>query len=370
MSLFHIDAGREWRGGQRQVLYLTRGLNQRGYSVRLFTQPDSPLYQEARKANIPTTPVKIRNEFDLLAVSKIAYWLKKEKVVLVHFHDAHSLAVGSIASTIAKTPLKVVSRRVDFPIKKNFLSKIKYTYGIDGIIAVSNGVKKVLVKNEINSKLIEVIHPGADFEKFELPSAENYLRQELGLSSTDFLVGIVAHLADHKGHKYLIEAAQLIRKTTDKIKIIVVGDGPLKMELANKSRAQETDNMIFFLGFRKDISQILSSLDLFVLSSYLEGLGSSILDAMACQLPVVATRTGGIPEAVKDGKTGLLVPPRDSNSLAQAILRLFRDRDLAKKMGEKGYQAVKEKFSVESMVDKTINFYQKLAQKKGIILSE
>ena len=370
MKLFHIDAGKEWRGGQRQVLYLTEELVKRRYFVRLITQPDCPLYQEAKKRNIPVIKVKIRNEFDLFAIVKIAYYLRKEKATIVHFHDAHSLAVGSVAAHIAKTPIKVLSRRVDFPLKKHFLSKIKYSKGVDGIIAISNGIKKVLIEEGIiNNKSIEVIHPGTDFSQFEQKFDKNYLRKELGFSNDDYLVGIVAHLADHKGHKYLIEASQIIKEKTDKIKIIIVGEGPLKMELTKKAKELNTRNVVFFLGFRKDIPQILHSLDLFVLSSYLEGLGSSILDAMACKLPVVATSTGGIPEAVKNEVTGFLVPPRNPKALAEAILKLYKNRDWGRKMGEEGYKLVQEKFSIKSMVDKTISFYNKLAKKKGISLN-
>lgn len=368
MRLFHIDAGKEWRGGQRQVLYLTEELLKRGYSIKLITQPKCPLHREAINKKIPTIPLRIKGEFDLIAIIRIAYYLKKERAILVHFHDAHSLAVGSIAANIAKIPIKVLSRRVDFPLKKHFLSKIKYTKGVDGIIAISNGIKKVLMKNGINGKLIEVIHPGTDFSQFELKIDKNYLRRELGFSEGDYLVGIIAHLADHKGHKYLIEASQIIKNKTDKIKIIIVGEGPLKMELTRKVMKLNTGNVVFFLGFRKDIPQILNSLNLFVLSSYLEGLGSSILDAMACKLPVVATCTGGIPEAVKDGITGILVPPRNPEALAEAILKLYSNRKLAEEMGERGYKLVQEKFSIKSMVDKTLEFYRKLAVQKDIDL--
>ncbi|MCP2605216.1 glycosyltransferase, partial [Candidatus Aminicenantes bacterium AH-873-B07] len=109
MRLFHIDAGKEWRGGQRQVLYLTEELLKRGYSIKLITQPKCPLHREAINKKIPTIPLRIKGEFDLIAIIRIAYYLKKERAILVHFHDAHSLAVGSIAANIAKIPIKVLS---------------------------------------------------------------------------------------------------------------------------------------------------------------------------------------------------------------------------------------------------------------------
>jgi glycosyltransferase involved in cell wall biosynthesis len=139
-------------------------------------------------------------------------------------------------------------------------------------------------------------------------------------------------------------------------------------ELTKQVRELHVEDLVFFLGFRDDVPRILASLDLFVLSSHLEGLGSSIMDAMASRLPVVATRTGGIPEVVVDGETGLLVPPRDPAALAEGILRLYRDRELAKKLGQRGYEVVCEKFSAEAMAERVIALYQKIAAPKGIDL--
>jgi len=123
-----------------------------------------------------------------------------------------------------------------------------------------------------------------------------------------------------------------------------------------------------FLDFREDVPQILGSLDLFVLSSYLEGLGSSLLDAMACRLPIVATNVGGIPEVVTHGETGLLVPPRSPKALAGAILKLYENRELAVQLAEKGFAQVHKKFSAEAMAGKVVNLYERLARKKGIQL--
>ncbi|UCC40472.1 MAG: glycosyltransferase family 4 protein [Candidatus Aminicenantes bacterium] len=366
MSLFHIDAGKEWRGGQRQSFFLVRELAKKGYPVQFIVQPGSPLYQSATEAKLPVISQKIRAEIDPAAVLRIALAMKRKKCVLAHFHDAHSAAVGSMAASLAKVPIRVITRRVDFPLKKNLFSRRKYNKDVDAVIAISEGVKKVLVEGGLERGLIEVIPSGIDFSPFEKTYSSDYLRQELSFSSDDYLVGIVAHLADHKGHKYLIQATKILKEYSPKIKVIIVGEGPLRMELDKQTKESEVEDMVFFLGFRKDIPQILFSLDLFVLSSYLEGLGSSILDAMACRLPVVATRTGGIPELVAHRKTGLLVPPTDPSALARAILKLYNDRELAFRLGQKGYDVVHKKFSVESRADKVILLYKRLALKKGI----
>lgn len=368
MSLFHIDAGKEWRGGQRQSLYLVKELKKRGYPVYFVVQPKSPLNKIAAETDVPLLPLKIRHEFDLFSVLRLAIAMRRKNCLLAHFHDAHSVSVGSAAASLAKVPLRIVSRRVDFPLKKNILSHRKYTRNIDAVVAISEGVKKVLVEGRLPPERIEVIPSGIDFSPYKEYSSSHYLRREFSFSSDDYLVGMVAHLADHKGHKYLIRATKILKKHTDKIKVIIVGEGPLRMELDREARDSKVEDIVFFLGFREDIPRILSSLDLFVLSSYLEGLGSSILDAMACGLPVVATRTGGIPEVVIHRKTGLLVPSRNPQALAKAILKLYEDRELACRLGENGYEMVRQKFSAESMTDKMIHLYQRLAKEKGIRL--
>ncbi|MBN1272430.1 MAG: glycosyltransferase family 4 protein [Candidatus Aminicenantes bacterium] len=368
MSLFHIDAGKEWRGGQRQSLFLVREIYRRGYPVYFVVQPKSPLHKKAKEAGLPILPVRMRSEADLLAVVRLAVFMKMRKCRLAHFHDAHSLAVGSAAASLAGTPIRIMTRRVDFPLKKNFFSKRKYQKNLDALIAISKGVKKVLVEGGVDPQLVKVIPSGIDFSPYTDLLPCNYLRKELSFKPKDFLVGIIAHLADHKGHKYLIRAAKILKEKAPRIKVIIVGKGPLEMELKQQSRKSHVDDMVYFLGFREDIPQILCSLDVFVLSSYLEGMGSTILDAMACSLPVVATRTGGIPEVVKNTVTGILVPPKDPAALSEAILTLYKDKKLGRELGVKGSEVVREKYSAESMAGKVMDLYERIAVKKGIKL--
>lgn len=374
MSLFQIDAGKEWRGGQRQSLFLAKELKRKGLPFFFIVQPESPLHQKACEAELPVLPFKIRNEFDLPAILRLAWAMKRKKCLLVHFHDAHSAAVGSVAASLAKVPFRIITRRVDFPLKKNYFSRRKYMKNVDAIIAISEGVKKVLVEGGVDPENVEVISSGIDFSSFEEDSSaltsKDYLHCEFSFAVDDYLVGIVAHLADHKGHQYLIQATKILKQQAPKIKTIIVGEGPLSMELDRQAKELDVEDIIFFLGFRKDIPKILSSLDLFVLSSHLEGMGSSILDAMASRLPVVATKVGGIPEVVINGETGLLVPPRNPSALARAILRLYSDKTLASRLGQKGYELVHRKFSAEAMADKVVRLYEKIGLRKWIKIYE
>jgi len=370
LSLFHIDAGKEWRGGQRQSFLLARELQKKGYPFFFVVQPESPLYQKASEARLPLFPLKIRSEFDLWAIFRLARAMKRHKCVLAHFHDAHAVAIGSSAARLAKVPLRIISRRVDFPLKRNVFSRRKYVKDVDAIIAISEGVKKVLVEGGLAPQCIEVIPSGIDFSPFEEITSRDFLRREFSFAADDYLVGIVAQLEDHKGHRYLVEATKILKDKAPRIKIIVVGSGSLRMELDRQVRTLGVEDIVFFLGFREDIPEILSSLDLFVLSSFLEGMGSSLLDAMACRLPIVATEAGGVPEVVIHQETGLLVPPRDPQALAQAILKLYNDRTLARELGERGFEVVHKKYSAEAMAGKIVAFYERLAARKGIRLGE
>lgn len=368
MSLFQIDAGKEWRGGQRQSLFLARELKKKNYPFTFVVQPDSPLHEKAAEEGLPVLPLGMRSEMDLVAGFRLSRAMKRRRCVLAHFHDAHAVSVGGLAAGWAKVPLRVISRRVDFPLKKNPFSRRKYLKNTDVIIAISEGVKDVLVKCGVPSQTIEVIPSGIDFSPFEKVASKDFLRKEFGFKSDIFLAGIVAALEDHKGHSVLIEAAHILKKRTPSIKFIIIGKGSLEMELAHQAQNLHVEDLVFFLGFREDIPRLLASLDLFVLSSHLEGLGSSIMDAMASRLPVVATEVGGIPEVVINRETGLLVPPRNPEALADAIFKLYFDRMLARRLGENGYRIVHEKFSAEAMALRIIDVYEKIALKKGISL--
>jgi glycosyltransferase involved in cell wall biosynthesis len=369
LSLFHIDAGREWRGGQRQSFFLVKELKDKGYPVLFVVQPDSPLHRKAAEAGLPLLPIRIKGEVDFVAVLRLSWAMKRRQCRLVHFHDAHSVTVGAAAARRAQVPLRFISRRVDFPLKDNAISRRKYTQDVDAIIAISEGVRKVLLDSGVPAPLVHVIPSGIDFSPFRQKLPRDFLRREFSFAPDDFLVGIVAALEDHKGHTFLIQASKILKDKAPEIKIIVVGSGSLRMKLDRQAHELGVNDIVFFLGFREDVPRILASLDVFVLSSYLEGMGSSLLDAMASRLPIVATRTGGIPEVVIHEETGLLVPPRDPDALAQAILTLYRDRELTARLAERGFEVVHEKYSAEAMAWKVIDLYKQIAHRKGIRLT-
>jgi glycosyltransferase involved in cell wall biosynthesis len=336
--------------------------------VTFVVQPRSPLLEKAAAAGLPVLPRRMRSELGFVAALRLAIAMRRRKCQLVHFHDAHAAAVGGMAAALAQVPLRVISRRVDFPLGRNFLSRRKYIKAADAVIAISQGVKRVLVEGGVAPERVEVVPSGIDFSVYDQDLPRDYLRREFHFSEADYLVGIVAQLEDHKGHRYLIEAAHLLMQKTRNVKIVIVGEGSLRLELSQQAERLEVKDVVYFIGFRTDIPRILASLDLFVLSSHLEGLGSSLLDAMACGLPVVATRTGGIPEVVHHGKTGLLVSAKNPEALAEAILTLYHDRRLAARLAEEGRRQVRGKFSAQATAARTVEVYLTLAARKGLRL--
>jgi glycosyltransferase involved in cell wall biosynthesis len=364
--IVQIDCGKGWRGGQSQALYLTKGLKERGFDVSLICQAGSPLYQKAISEGIEVYPLKMEFEFDPVSVIKISKILRKKRATILHFHDSHSATLGILASFLYPVPVKIVARKVDFPIKGNPFRRLKYDKLVSSVIAVSNGVKDVLIRDGIPESKIHTIYEGTDLKKFEIEGTKEEWKERLGFKRDKFLAGIVAHLADHKGHIYLIEAAKILKKRGADMEILIIGDGELRDFLISKTEELDVGDIVKFLGFRNDIPNLLKAIDLFVLSSYLEGLCTSLLDAMASKLPIVATRTGGIPEAVEDGVNGILVPPKDPLALADGIFHLYKNRNLLIEMGERGYERAKRLFSVERMVEQTISLYNENLKKKGM----
>lgn len=343
------------------MFYLACGLKERGHQVAVACPEEGPLFRKCRLAGLTTYSVKMRGEWDIHSAWQIARLIRRERPQIIHIHSAHAHTLAQVACAFNFTsrPRVVLSRRVDFHIGKNPISYVKYRLGIDRIIAVSSGIKQVLIEDGLAKEKITVIHSGIDLSRFDTRVKADYLYQELGLEPTQPVVGIVAALASHKDHRNFLKAASIVSSHLPELQYLVVGEGRLRKELETLSKELGLEDKVKFLGFREDVLKILTILDLFVLSSYLEGLCTSLLDAQAAGVPVVATSTGGIPEIIKDGLNGLLVPPRDPESLAKAIIKLLKDTKLAKQMSSRGKEMVKE-FSKETMVSKTEEVYARL----------
>jgi len=364
LSLFHIDAGRAWDGTERQAFELAREIRKRGFASRFVVQPESPLHKKAAAEGLPVMPLNMPGGRSFWSSLRLASAMRREHCVLAHFHDAPGLAVGAPAASRAKVPVRILSRQTD-PAARSGAVSMK---GIDAVIVGSAGVKNVLVRGGLPEQSVEVIPPGLDFSPYEGLKARDYLRQEFSFATDDFLVGVVAGLEDPRSCHEVASAARIISEHAPKSRVIILGEGALRLEPDKTGHGLPGHHVFYYLGFRDRLPQVLSSLDAFVTTLPLIGFGEGLLDAMASRVAVVAVQAGGVADVLTHRETGLLVPPGHPRSLADAVLKLYLDRSLAARLAQRGQEAVREKYSVEAMARRIVAFYDRLASRKGVKL--
>ncbi len=367
MSLFQIDTAEE-ADERKPAFFLAKELKRRGYTFQYVVRRGSLLHQKAREEGLPIFSLKVKSQSKASSLFRLYLAMKIKGCRLVDVHDDRLVALGLRAASLAKVPLRVVSRRQKESMEDDNILRQKYTHQVDAIVVASEGMKKWLIEGGIPSQLIQVIPDGIDFSPYIDETSKGYLRSEFAFGPDDFLVGVVAQLVDEKGLKDLIFVIKHLKEQAPKIKLIILGEG--RMDFQQSSRTKEIEGEVFFfcMGFQKHLSQIIHSLDAFVLSSSQKNMSRILLDAMACRLPVIVTKSEGIAKVVSEGKTGLVVPSGRPKSIVQAILKIYEDQKMADQMGRRGNDFICQKFSMEAMSSKIINLYEDLAHVKRINL--
>jgi glycosyltransferase involved in cell wall biosynthesis len=360
MFSMHIDSARTWRGGQNQVLLTVLGLRALGHRCLLVAHPAGELRRRASEGH-DVIPIAATTEMDLAAAWRVSRLVKQLKPDVIHAHDPHAVAMAAMAlsmsTQLAKPPL-VAARRVDFHLKGSALSRWKYRQ-VDCFVCASDAIRRMLIADGVPSAHVVTIHEGIDLAHVAAAPAAD-LHADLWLPHHAPIVGNVAALVPHKGHRHLIDAAAIVVTQVADARFVIAGEGELRQTLERQIRDKRLDKHVFLAGFRPDILSVHKAFDVFVMSSVTEGLGTSLLDAMACGKAVVATTAGGIPEIVADGETGILVPPRDNQALAAAIIRLLKDDSLRASMGAAGERRARTRFSSERMVQETLDLYRRV----------
>jgi glycosyltransferase involved in cell wall biosynthesis len=361
MFSLHIDTARTWRGGQNQVLLTVLGLRALGHRSMLVAHAAGELRQRAREG-LELVPIAPKTEMDLGAAWRLSRLIKQLHPDVIHAHDPHGVAMAALAlsmSTELDKPPLIASRRVDFHIKGNALSRWKYRQ-VDCFICASDAIRAMLIADGVPAPRVVTVHEGIDLDRVEAaPPAK--LHEELWLPHNAPIVGNVAALVPHKGQRHLVEAAAIVVKAVPDARFVIAGEGELRPALEKQIKDHHLEKHVFLTGFRPDVLSVHKAFDIFVMSSVTEGLGTSLLDAMACGKAIVATTAGGMPEVVEDGKTGLLVPPRDHQAMADAIVTLLADGRARAAMGAAGAGRVRARFSAERMVQETLALYRRVA---------
>jgi glycosyltransferase involved in cell wall biosynthesis len=248
---------------------------------------------------------------------------------------------------------------MDYPEANNWYTRYLYNQKVDGVIAISRKIVELLVQAGVDPEKIRLIYSGIDLRRFE-PAAS-----DCGVQNEEIVVGMAAVLEERKGHRFLLEAARQLKAQGCRIQYYLAGEGSLRKSLEEMSSRLGLKENVRFLGFVADMPAFLSKVDIFVLPSLFEGLGVSVLEAMAAGKPVIASRVGGLAELVIDAVTGFLVGPGDIEGLAGAILKLEGDRAMIGEMGRKGRERVRENFTMEQMARQNEEYYYDLLGRTG-----
>lgn len=345
-----MDSARTWRGGQNQVLLASRGMSSRGHTVALACQQGSVLEGRARQAGVEVHSLSFHGDLSPKAASQLRALIAKFEPEIVHAHDPHAIAASVLSGSRRRL---LATRRVDFRLRGP-LSRLKYR-ACRGVIAVSEAIARVLVDEGLPGERIRVVYEGVSDRNPEPGGREAFA--EWGVPATSPVVGNVAHLTSHKDHETLLRAIPYVLARLPETYFVIVGDGELRGRLESLVQELQIAHRCRFTGFRTDLDRLIPAFTVFCLSSRLEGLGTSLLDAMAFARPIVATSAGGIPEAVKEGITGRLVAPGDPKGLAEALLAVLSDPSRQESFGRAGRSRFLECFTSERMVDGTLEAY-------------
>ncbi len=360
LKVLHVDPERNWGGGEAQVLGLLAYLAQRGHHSHLLTHPQGILGRRARELKIETLPLTVRNDIDWRPIPALRDLIRREQYDIVHLHTKRAHVLSLWLPRTAQGPKYVVTRRMDYPERKNWYTRYLYNRCVDGVVAISRPIVDLLVEAGVERGRIRLIHSGIEPGPYRAAS-QNSVR-----SSTSRVVGCVAVLEERKGHRYLIESACSLKKRGHKVQFRLAGDGSARAELEAMVSGLGLQDDVVFCGFVSDIPAFLSQIDIFVLPSLHEGLGVSVLEAMAAGKPVVASRVGGLAELILDSVTGFLVPPRDGEALAVAIGKLLLEPALAQEIGRRGADHVTEHFTLEQMAMQNETYYYSLIGGGGL----
>jgi glycosyltransferase involved in cell wall biosynthesis len=366
LRTLHLNTEPTWRGGEAQTLLLLRGLREAGHVADLVCPPQAPLGDRARQEGVRIVPMRLRGEVDILSMVRLRRLLRRGAYDLIHAHTSHAHTLAALAAARLGVGV-VVSRRVDFSIyRRSFLglNGIKYRYGFDVIVAVSQAIKDVLVNDGVRPELIRVVRSGVDPDRFTEEDRRAALPADLPIPPGSLLVLNTAHLTPHKGQLHLIRAFARVVRQVPQAFLCIAGQGELREELQEEIDRLGLGDRALLPGFRKDVGALLANATVYVMPSVEEGLGTAVLDAFLMEAPVVASRAGGLPEMVEDGRNGLLAEPGDAEGLASCILRLLKDDALRRTLAAAGRQTALDRFTYRKTVAETMGVYHDVLRER------
>lgn len=372
MKILQICSSPSWGGMEMHLPILSEVLQRRNHGVFVVCSPGTMIMRDALSRGLRVFPLKIRGYFDPFAISKLAGFIRDRQIDLIHSHYSKDLWTIVPAVRFAKRVPVILMKHIGtrFP-KKDFLHQRIYRE-VSHIIANSEVIKRNLIATHpISEDKVSVIHLGIDLGIYN-PRRFNRsrIRKELGIRSEELVIGIVGRLQRCKGYLEFLHMAKGVLKFHPNLKFLIVG-GPSRgeereaWEILQKVDELELGEKAIVTGYRKDVPRLMTAMDIFVFPSHAEAFGLVLIEAMAMRLPVVSSDCDGVLDIVKEGATGLLVPPRDVEGLTQAVLHLIQNPDARRSLGEAARRRVEERFSIEAMVERIEAVYQKALSDAG-----
>jgi len=350
-------------GGQElAVLLHAEGLLKRGQDLRLILEPGSPICDMASRKGLPVEQVSMKRSRYPSAIRAFRRLIARERPAILQLNSSRDSWIGGLAARLVRPRPKVIRiRHISTPLNQNLTTRLLYRQLLD-LVIVTGGerTRRALIERDgLEANRVMAFPIGLDIEYFKPAPPDHDLRRELGLPEEQKLVGLISYLRTYKGHEYFIEAAARILPRHPDVTFLIVGEGPEEPTIRARIESSSLTGRVRMLGFRADLLNVFRSLDIFVIPS-VEGdtIPQVLMQALALGLPVVSTTVGSIPDVVKDGETGFVVPPRDSNALARRIELLLGDERLRRMLGLNGRKLVEGSYSLDAMLSKLEAVYQ------------
>ncbi len=354
-------------GGQMHVLLLAKHLNKNDFDVTIATEPSGFLVEKAKEIGISTLPITISNSLRWKTLLAIRRLLHQNNFDILHTHGGTAGFWGRVAAVLNGSPrvrihtyhgLHYLSEAHDAPKTFHLADRIALPFTIKVVCVCQSDLRKGLAANVVTEGKGVVIHNGIETDRFGGNGKRHKLRSALGAKENDIVVGNIGRLHNQKGQSVLLNAFRIVAEHHPDAHLWLIGEGELRDELQRLARELDIEDQVSFLGARTDIPELLSAMDIFVLSSLWEGQPIALLEAMVSGKPVVATNVDGIPEIIENGKSGLLVEPMNGNELASAIRRLIDDPQMMRTLALSGLERITEEFTAHRMAERIAELYR------------
>lgn len=351
MKIVQICSASDIGGGERHVADLANALAREGHEVFAGLRPNAAI--EKALSDTPRSNIeffRMRNAADISSARKIGTFVRQNDIELIHAHLARDYPIAAAASKVSGTPF-VITRHVLFPMKR--IQKLLLR-NVAGVIAPSAAIARSLIADGViePSKITTILH-GIDVGQFN---------QTRKIEDEVKVIGTVGHISKVKGQDVFVHAAKLVLGSRPDIQFVIVGEDKSKNRENRRSITELIDKLgvrkhVIIEGWSDDVRVPLARMDIAVSAARVEPFGLSMVEAMAAGVPLVATRTDGSVEIVKDGETGILVANADAEALANGILQLINSQSLRTTLASNAKEAAKRDFSLERMVRETVSFY-------------